>query len=157
MEKKKALGRLLNAVEVNVAVFAFLLNFAWEILQAGLYRGFNELSFERGVNYCTRATLADAAILLVSFWLVALFGGGRDWPLRAGVRRIIGFTSIGLVTTVFLEILSTRVWGRWSYSESMPLIPLLDVGLAPFLQWVLLPPLTVWFVRRQMSQRQVSS
>ncbi len=157
MEKKETLGRLLNTVEVNIVIFAFLLNFAWEILQAGLYRGFNELSYERGVSYCTRATLADTAILLVSFWLVAWLGGNRDWPLRPGARRVVGFTSIGLVTTVILEILSTRVWGRWSYAESMPLVPILDVGMAPFLQWVLLPPLTVWFVRRQISQRSESS
>ena len=153
MENKKSLGILLNTVELNIAVFAFLLNFAWEILQGGLYAGFNELSYKQGVTYCTRATLADVAILLVAFWLVAWLGGGRSWPLRAGARPTVGFTLLGLVTTVVLEILSTRVWSRWSYDESMPLIPILNVGIAPFLQWALLPPLTVWLVHRQLSRR----
>ena len=153
METKKALRASVNTVEVNIALFAFLLNFVWETLQGGLYAGFNELSYKQGVNYCTRATLADTGIMLVSFWLVAWLGSGRNWPLRAGAWQTVGFTLIGLVTTVVLEILSTRVWHRWSYAESMPLIPILDVGIAPFLQWVLLPPLTVWFVHRQLSRR----
>ncbi len=142
-----------NTVELIIAIFAFLLNFVWEILQDGLYAGFNELSYKQGVNYCTRATVADTAIVLVCFWLVAWLGGGRHWPLRAGAWQTLSFTLTGLAATVFLEILSTRVWGRWSYAESMPLIPILDVGLAPFLQWVLLPPLTVWFVNRQILRR----
>jgi len=33
----------------------------------------------------------------------------------------------------------------------MPVIPLLGVGLSPLLQWVVLPPIVVWFVRRQLT------
>ncbi len=141
----------LNIIELNVAIFAFLLNFVWEILQGGLYLGFNELSYKQGVNYCTQATFADTGIIVASFWLVAWLGGGRNWPLRSGIAQIVGFTLLGLVTTIVLEILSTRVWDRWSYTKSMPVIPILDVGVTPFLQWVLLPPLTIWFVRRQVT------
>ena len=147
----------LNVIELNVAIFGFLLNFTWEILQGGLYLGFNELSYKEGVKYCAQATFADTGIILASFWLVAWFDGGRNWPLRPGTAQIVGFTLIGLVATVVLEILSTHVWNRWSYEKSMPLIPILDVGMTPFLQWVLLPPLTIWFVRRQAPQRDWTS
>lgn len=157
MEDKHGFLTVLNIIELNIALFAFLLNFVWEILQGGLYLGFNELSYQRGVNYCVRATFADTGIILVSFWLLAWLGGGRHWPLHPGIGRILVFTLIGLVITIVLEILSTRVWGRWSYAASMPVLPILTVGLAPFLQWVLLPPLTLWFVRRQVSQRHKPS
>jgi hypothetical protein len=33
----------------------------------------------------------------------------------------------------------------------MPVVPLLEVGLSPLLQWIVLPPLIVWFVRRQLT------
>lgn len=31
--------------------------------------------------------------------------------------------------------------GNWAYDESMPLLPIVDVGLAPLLQFMLLPAL----------------
>lgn len=151
IENRDRYRAILNVIEVNVAVFAFLLNFAWEILQGGLYLGFNELSYQQGVNYCIQATFADTGIIVVSFWLVAWIGGGRNWPLRSGIVQIVGFTSVGSVTTIVLEILPSHVWDRWSYTKSMLVIPILDVGVTPFLQWVLLPPLTIWFVRRQVT------
>ncbi len=54
----------LNIIELNVAIFAFPLNFVWEMLQGGLYLGFNELSYKQGVNYCTQATFADTGIIV---------------------------------------------------------------------------------------------
>jgi hypothetical protein len=47
-----------------------------------LYHGLNGLSYKQGANYCTQATFADTGIIVASFWLVAWFGGGRNWPLR---------------------------------------------------------------------------
>jgi hypothetical protein len=32
----------------------------------------------------------------------------------------------------------------------MPIVPWIRVGLLPALQWLLLPPLVLWFVRRQL-------
>ena len=40
--------------------------------------------------------------------------------------------------------------GRWEYAEAMPRLPLLGTGLAPLLQWLLIPPLVIWLVRRQI-------
>ena len=31
------------------------------------------------------------------------------------------------------------------------LIPILQIGLAPVLQWLILPPLVVWFVTRHLA------
>jgi hypothetical protein len=33
----------------------------------------------------------------------------------------------------------------------MPMVPVLRVGLTPVLQWVIVPPLVVWFVKRQLA------
>ena len=62
-----------------------------------------------------------------------------------------GFVGLGILITIVFEFLAAKVWGRWSYSEMMPVIPLLKVGLLPLLQWVVLPPLAIWFVHRQIT------
>ncbi len=64
---------------------------------------------------------------------------------------MLGFVALGLVATVILEALATGPAGRWSYGPSMPRLPVLGTGIVPIVQWVLLPPILVWFVRRQLA------
>jgi hypothetical protein len=33
----------------------------------------------------------------------------------------------------------------------MPLLPGLNIGIVPIMQWILILPLVVWFVRRQLT------
>jgi len=40
---------------------------------------------------------------------------------------------------------------RWAYSEAMPHLPVLGTGLLPLLQWLVIPPLVLWFIRRQIA------
>jgi hypothetical protein len=56
--------------------------------------------------------------------------------------------------TLAFEHLATQVWSLWSYSEAMPVIPILDVGLVPLLMWSVLPPLVIWFAHRQLNGRR---
>lgn len=53
--------------------------------------------------------------------------------------------------TIVMERLATQVLHRWAYAETMPLVPILGIGLSPLLQWLLLPPLVLWFVRQQLT------
>ena len=53
--------------------------------------------------------------------------------------------------TVLMEWLATGSLNRWAYADSMPIVPFLGIGLLPALQWLLLPPLVVWFTRRQIN------
>ena len=102
------------------------------------------------VKLCTIATVGDAAIMLLAFWCVAAATRTRSWVLSPGWRGIGGFTVVGLTATIVLELVSLSA-GRLEYSGSMPVVPLLGVGLLPLLQWLCVPPLTVWFVRRQLT------
>ncbi len=77
------------------------------------------------------------------------------WLMGKRIRRPSGttlaaFVAIGLIVTIALEYWATQIGGRWEYAEQMPRLPLLGTGLAPLLQWVLIPPLVVWLVRRQI-------
>ncbi|MDT8436332.1 MAG: hypothetical protein RRA92_06205 [Gemmatimonadota bacterium] len=144
--------RLLELPELAFALFAFLLNFVWEMLQVPFFVGVPLMPHWDAVLFCTRATLGDAGIAVVAFWLVAgTTAAGRGWALRPGRRHVIAFVAAGVGITAVLEIFFTRVWPRWTYSQMMPILPLLDVGVVPILQWVVLPPLIVWLVRRHLT------
>ncbi|WP_163577042.1 hypothetical protein [Halomonas faecis] len=136
--------------EFNVALFAFLLHFPWEFLQVPLFAAMPEMAHWDAVKFCTRATLGDVAIALTAFWLVAGWRRERAWLLRPDPRAVALFVAVGLVITLGLEWHATELQGRWQYAEHMPRLPWLGTGLAPLLQWLVLPLLLLFLVRRQV-------
>jgi len=48
---------------------------------------------------------------------------------------------LGVAYTIFSEWLNVEVWNDWSYSAIMPVLPWFGTGLAPVLQWVIVPGL----------------
>lgn len=142
--------RILALPEFNLALFALLLNYPWEFIQIPFFEQMPTLPHGEAVLFCTRAALGDVLIALAAFWVVALARGDRGWLRRPDRRAVLGFVAVGLLVTVGLEWHATEVAGRWHYSELMPTVPLLGTGLLPLLQWLLLPPLVVWFARRQI-------
>lgn len=147
---RSRLHGFLEIPELNVVVFAFLLNFVWEFLQAPFFESLAQKPHWEAVKLCTLATIGDAAIMLVAFWCVAAAARTRWWILSPNWRQLAGFVGLGMAITTALE-LAARATGRWDYSALMPVIPLLGVGLLPLLQWLVLPPLTAWFVRRHLT------
>jgi hypothetical protein len=136
--------------EFNVAVFAFLLNYPWEFLQVRFFAGMAEAAHWDAIVFCSVAALGDAGIALVAFWTVAAVCRSRRWIVKPSVRQGIGFVSTGLAVTVTFEWLATRVWARWEYAPAMPTLPVLGTGALPLLQWLVLPPILIWIVRRQI-------
>jgi hypothetical protein len=49
----------------------------------------------------------------------------------------------GLVYTGFSEWLNATVRQSWRYSDLMPIIPWLGLGLSPMLQWLVIPSLAL--------------
>ena len=153
---RRMVGALTGTPEFNVAIFALLLNFAWEILQAPLYAGMAGMPHAQVTMACLQATFGDMVIMLLAYGAVAAVSRSRHWIVAASGWQLSWFIAIGLVITAGIEWLATRGhWVQsWSYLPAMPLVPGTGIGLAPLLQWVLLPLLTVWFVRRQLSPAQ---
>ena len=137
--------------ELNVAIFSFLLNFVWEMWQIPFFAATPSDLHWVGVVACTQATFGDAAISLVAFWCVAALARSRWWILDASPSQVAAFVAVGVVITIILEALATGPLERWSYAPLMPTLPVLGTGVIPLLQWMLLPPLTIWFVRRQLT------
>ena len=147
---QSSLAAIVNAPEVNLLGFAFMLNFVWELMQVPFFEPLPDLPHWEGVKLCGLASIGDAAIVLVAFWCVAAAARSRAWILNPRRRDLAGFIGIGVLVMIGLEW-SALATGRWRYSEAMPAIPVLGVGLMPVLQWSLLPLLAAWLVRRQLT------
>ena len=144
------LENLPTTPEFSVVVFSFLLNLVWEYWQVPFFRGMANESHWIGVKTCTQATVGDAGISLAAFWITALLARSRSWIMRPSRSDIAIFIGVGLVATIVFETLATAVLERWAYSDTMPRLPIVGTGLLPLLQWLVIPPLVLWFVRRQI-------
>ncbi len=147
----KRRARLRHLPDLHVVIFAFLLNFVWEFWQVPFYRDMPSAPHWQGIKVCSLATVGDVAIALASFWIIAVAARSRAWVQDPSVRQVLAFTVVGLVVTVITERVATGTLHGWSYADQMPTLPWLGTGLLPLLQWVILPPLVVWFVQRQLT------
>ncbi len=147
----QARSGFLSLPELNVAIFSFLLNFVWEMWQIPFFVATPSDPHWVGVVSCTQATFGDVAISLFAFWCVATVTRSRSWILNSSPSQVGAFVAVGVVITIILEALATGPLERWTYTSSMPTLPVLGTGILPLLQWILLPLLTIWFVRRQLT------
>jgi hypothetical protein len=148
---RSAYSSITYSPEFNIAIFAMLLNWPWEFLQVPFFSEMQVAQHWEGVKTCTRATLGDTVIMLIAYWGVAV-RQGRYWLLMPNFSNVAAFTGLGLAITIAIEKLAVSgLWmDGWSYSARMVLVPVLQVGLSPVLQWILLPPLAIWFCKRQL-------
>lgn len=144
-------ARWLNLPELNVVVFAFLLNFVWEFWQIPFYQDLSTASHWQATQVCSLAAVGDAAIMLLSFWVVSAVARRRSWVLGPSAMQVVIFTMTGTVVTVIVEWVATEQLRMWAYAEQIPTLPLLGTGLLPLLQWLILSPLVLWFVQRQLA------
>jgi hypothetical protein len=155
----KRLQALTWTPEFNVVLFAFLLNYPWEFLQVPLFERMAQAPHWEAVKACTGAACGDAAVALFAYWVMAFALRRRAWVLRPNALGVVAFTACGLLATLVIERLALAGhWMRaWAYSPLMPVLPGLGVGLSPALQWLILPPLVLWMVRRQLSASAAST
>ena len=117
-----------------------------------MVRGLPEMEHWTAVTICSWAAVGDGLLAVFAFWVVAGLRA-RTWMERPERASVAVFTLTGLTVTVAAEWLATEVWHWWSYAPHMITVPVLGIGLTPALQWILLPPLVVGIVHRQLSGR----
>jgi len=139
----------LNAPEINISIFGFLLNFIWEIWQVPLFQSMDNLTHFEATIGCTRAAVGDVVILLVAFWIIALTARSRSWIIQPTTIQVTGFIAIGIVITVVVEAIAIHVLNRWQYATAMPTLPILGTGITPILQWLIIPPIIVSLMLRR--------
>lgn len=143
-------------VELDLLVLSFMGHFTWELLQAPLFSSLADKGHIPGILICLQATLGDLGIALAAFWVASIAGRGRDWAAYSRAIPVAVYLSTGLALTIGFEFLSTEILDRWTYAPEMPRLPLLGTGISPFLQWLIIPSLVLWYLKR-LSLRNVSS
>ncbi len=125
---------------------------AWETAQLPLYTIFwtqspGEIAF--AVAHCTAG---DMLIALAAFALGVITVQGRS-ETRAKLSAVGSVTIVfGIAYTIFSEWLNVSLRQRWAYTTMMPLLPL-GIGLAPVLQWLVVPGISLWLAARWSSRR----
>jgi hypothetical protein len=118
---------------VNIVfLLAFLLNLVWELLHVRFYAGL-PMSAGGKMFICTLATFADACYVALIYLIREYIDWGEVWPARANIKRTAFIGVTGLITATAVELVAQQ-FGLWRYSEVMPTVPVLHVGLSPMLQ-----------------------
>lgn len=136
-----------NLPELRLLIIALPLELLWEIAQFPLYDVWHQNDWGYILYGLVHCTIGDLLILLVIYEFVALLNRDRRWYARNNMVNAVLFTLLGAGYTIFSEIMNARIKGTWGYTELMPLIPVLEIGGMPLLQWILIPPLILWFMK----------
>lgn len=121
---------------------SFLLNFAWELFQIPLYK--NPVYDFNHIEFCALASLADVLMVLLLYFGIALMFKNPFWIEPLKLQKISIVVLIGGVGAVLSEMWHLSL-GSWAYNNSMPIIPFVSVGIAPVLQFMILP-LLIYFM-----------
>lgn len=129
----------------------FLFHLAWEVLQAPLYTCFAD--FWRCIWFCFKAaSTGDVLMMLVIYLALGIVHRDLAWaqekknydhPATWLIPVIVG-----TLLAVSYEFWAVYVVHRWQYAHSMPLVPILRVGLLPVLQMIVVPLATLLTCRR---------
>ena len=136
-------GPLLKRAGIWVAL-SFAVHLAWEVAQLPLYSLADEsgVALAYAVLHCTAgdALIAGGAYLLAAFALRE-----SDWPVTRPWSGAIIVIPFGVIYTAWSEWDNVYRAGNWAYASGMPLV--LGIGLAPLLQWIVVPALVLVLVR----------
>ena len=128
-----------------IFVLAVLFNYAWEMAQSPLYVGMSFSEFKVWWH-CFKASLGDGLDVLLIFAVGWILLGKQDWYEKPGFKGYALILVMGLAISIGIELVAVYVLERWEYTEQMPLVPGLGVGISPVAQMVVLPAVTFYTV-----------
>lgn len=138
--------------------FVAAANLVWEFAHMPLYTVWETGSRSERVFAALHCAGGDVLIASSSVMLALFLVGNGAWPTVAHRRVIVLTVLLGLAYTLFSEWLNIEVRQSWAYRDIMPVIPLLDAGLSPVLQWIAVPLAGFWWARprRPATQRKAA-
>jgi hypothetical protein len=138
--------RRLGRYIATTVLASFVFNEVWEMAQMSTYVETAGHSWTSTLGLCTRAAVGDVGLILGIYAAGALAAGDLGWGLRGRWNNYATAAVLGLACAALVELAALAA-ARWSYTERMPMVPVLGAGLWPLLQMTLLPPLTFLFAR----------
>ena len=115
---------------------AFLLNLVWELVQMPLY---DATSFTvNHIAFCALGAVADAIMFVLLYFGFSAIVKNVFWIQHPKWYHVVLVILIGGTGAILSEIRHLSL-GSWAYSDVMPIIPVVNVGLSPVLQFMILP------------------
>lgn len=126
---------------------------AWEFAHMPLYTLWKtgtpgEIVF--AALHCTGGDIVIATVALAAALLVTAPGA---WPERGYGRVAATAIALGTSYTIVSEWLNVGIRQSWAYRDPMPVVPILEIGLSPLAQWIILPSLAFWWAGRLRGTR----
>ncbi len=128
------------------AVLALALHGLWETAQLPLYTLWEDTNRQRVLSYLFHCIAGDILIAVTLFLSVAALFRDYAWPVHRPWRGGLVMIAAGLTYTVFSEWHNVYQSRAWSYAATMPLVA--GIGLAPLMQWLVVPILMIVIFRR---------
>lgn len=131
-----------EAMESLIWVFvtAVLLNYLWELAQAPLYVGLQ--NYNPSVFWhCFVASVGDGIMVMIIFAVGWITFHRWDWFHSPGLIGYLVMLTAGLILAVLIEWVAVHILARWEYTDKMPTLPWLRIGVVSIAQMLILPPL----------------
>ena len=139
---KRTTNGLFPTFILILIIIGFVLNFIWELLHSPLYVG-----YINNTHHVLISALASVADALMSIFLYACFAfifKNPFWIKFLIIKRAVLVGIVGGMGAIVSEMLHVS-GGDWAYGPAMPIIPFLNVGLSPVLQFIMLPLSSYFF------------
>ena len=133
---------LLVLFSLRLLLVAFSLNWVWEMAQGSAYVELVAMPPLQRLWRCTVASVGDGFFTLGLYGVGALAAGRICWILPKSWHAYVCLAILGAACAAANEW-RALAFGLWTYNERMPIVPVLQVGLWPFLQLTFLVPLAV--------------
>ncbi len=128
--------------EIKFMLAAFLFSLAYELAHSPLYIFVDAPTISRKLYYIVHCSFRDLAPFLIGYHITALVLKKWLWLYeKFSWRNVALYTFSAFVYTVLAELYHVHVLGSWEFKDVMPMVPLLGMGLTPFVQNLILPPL----------------
>ncbi len=134
---------------LNFFFFSFILNATWEWLESPFFIDMTS-DLNTIIWYRIHCTLGDSIILMIGYILMSFYYRNFSWVHNSNVKHHAIFVVMGTIYTLFSEYLNVYANNSWSYSDYMPLLPFVNIGLVPLFQWIILPPVVIFITKRQI-------
>ena len=132
---------------LSIFFIGFFLNLIWENVQAPLYQRYT--NFWDHFMMCFWASLVDAAVILLLYSLFAIWYKNLFWIKHLNWKNGLLLMLFGAAVALGFEY-----WAfeneMWAYTERMLVVGILEIGLSPLLQMMLLPVITLYVSYRMV-------
>jgi len=129
----------------SICLLGFGLNWIWEVAQGPLYKSF-VYDLEH-ISFCGLASIADMFMVILLWFAFALIYKDIFWIGHISGSRVFWLILAGGLGAILAEMRHTAA-GNWSYAQDMPIIPWVEVGLSPVLQFSFLPFIIFYLTKK---------